>query len=369
MKFSINRQSILNKLQSITSIIEQKTALPVLGNMLFEADHDSLTLTGTNNEVELKCVITEINILATGRITVPAKKLSDICKSLREDAEIEFELINNQLCIKSQNSSFTLSTIPADLFPNTPENKDHTAVSVERGALVRMLNKTRSSMAKSDVRTYLNGLLIDCDKKSMKLVGTDGHRLAISGTKLQSALSTPMQAILPRRSVNLFSKLLEGSDAEMTELKISANAIRVRVDNFQFTSRLIDGRFPNYKQVIPKNGDKVLSGDRDALREVFKRASILSQEKVGGVLLGIDKRSMTVNANNQAHEEAEEIVDVEFDGVDTLEIGFNAQYLCDVLTNLSGNKVDFTFTDASSSAVVTSANDEDSLFVLMPMKI
>jgi len=367
MKFNITREEILSPLQIISGVVERKQTMPVLSNFLIEAEPGRLSITGTNMEVELVCTLNQAFVELAGSITLPARKLVDICRSLPNDASIEFSLEGEKMHIRSGKSHFTLATLPAEQFPNTEKYEHDLAVSFSQRDFKKMLDATTFAMAQQDVRYYLNGMLFELGNKYVRLVATDGHRLALSSLDTDLERETEKQVIVPRKGIIELGRLLSDSDDEVV-LSIGDSHIYSQIGNYQFTSKLIDGKFPDYNRVIPKGGDKVLVADRTELKDMFTRASILSHENIRGIQLHITSNQLQVFANNPEHEQAEDCLDVNYD-FDDLQIGFNVSYLIDVMNVLETDIVKFTFLNANSSALVESSIEDGSLYVIMPMRL
>ncbi|MCB1838202.1 MAG: DNA polymerase III subunit beta, partial [Alcanivoracaceae bacterium] len=342
MKFSINREQLLKPLQQVASVVERRQTLPVLSNVLLEVSGGKLSLTGTDLELELVARLDLAGDVQDGETTVPARKLVDICKSLPAEAEIRVESDGERLLIKSGRSRFTLSTLPANEFPNLEESGDGATFMIPPATLRQLIDRTAFSMAQQDVRYYLNGMLFELSKDKLRTVATDGHRLAMCDAEVQG-LSGDAQVILPRKGVMELSRML-GDTAGEVQVMVGKNHVRIVAGEITFTSKLVDGKFPDYQRVLPRSPDKIVFGSRLELRQAFTRAAILSNEKYRGVRLKLTKNSLDIVANNPEQEEAEEAVPVEYQG-DSLEVGFNVSYLLDVLGVLSGEQVKLSLSD------------------------
>ena len=367
MKLNITREEILTPLQIISGVVERKQTMPVLSNFLIEAEPGRLSITGTNMEVELVCTLNEAFVEVAGSTTLPARKLVDICRSLPNEASIEFSLEGDKMHLRSGKSHFTLATLPAEQFPNTDKYEHELAVSFSQRDFKNMLDATTFAMAQQDVRYYLNGMLFELGNKYVRLVATDGHRLALSSLDTDLERETEKQVIVPRKGIIELGRLLSDTDDEVV-LSIGDSHIFSQIGNYKFTSKLIDGKFPDYNRVIPKGGDKVLIADRTELKDMFTRASILSHENIRGIQLHITSNQLQVFANNPEHEQAEDCLDVNYD-FDDLQIGFNVSYLIDVMNVLDSDIVKFTFLNANSSALVESSIEDGNLYVIMPMRL
>ncbi|KZX85593.1 hypothetical protein A3715_17020 [Oleiphilus sp. HI0009] len=366
MEFTIAKNEIINPLQAACGAIENKSNLPVLGNVLINAKGSELSITGSNLEVEMIAVIHNVEIKSEGSVTVPAKKLNDICKSFSNDSDIKFSLKDGKALVRSGKSRFTLTTLPSDQYPNVNLDKNTQNITMQANELKRIIDATSFSMGVQDVRYYLNGLLLDVNGNKIKAVSTDGHRLSISEAELTVAVENPVKAIIPRKAISEIAKLL--TSGEEVTLKVSENQATINVDNYTFTTKLIDGTFPNYEQVIPKGGDKSVKADRELLKSVLQRASILSHENIKGVQLTVNHNTLNVAANNQSHEQAEENIEVEYSGDSELTIAFNVNYLVDVMSNLKEDDVSITLSNGSSSALIEASNTQTT-YVLMPMRL
>ncbi|MFT7263653.1 MAG: DNA polymerase-3 subunit beta [Halioglobus sp.] len=367
MKFVISRDALLKPLNLVAGVVERRQTLPILANVLLVLDGDRLALTGTDLEVELVGRVQLSSAGDSGEITVPARKLVDICKSLPEGSEIELSSNENKVTVKSGRSRFTLATLPPREFPNVEDSLGTHQFILKQGELKRLIDRTAFAMAQQDVRYYLNGMLWELKEGQLRVVATDGHRLAMCTLPSKLDVKEDTQIILPRKGVIELSRLLIEDNAEIA-IVIGSNHIRATTTDFTFTSKLVDGKFPDYQRVLPKSPDKILMGDRLELRQAFTRTAILSNEKYRGVRLQLTSGSLQIVANNPEQEEAEEVVSVDYEG-DTLEIGFNVSYLLDVLGVLSGEKIKFSLSDPNSSALVEESVDGDSLYVVMPMRL
>lgn len=366
MKFSISREALLKPLQQVSGVVERRQTLPVLSNVLMQVTEDELSLTGTDLEVEL---VGRIGLTGAvgGEITVPARKLMDICRELPDQANIEFNVTEQRLEIKSGRFRSTLSTLPAVDFPTVDRSETEMSSSLNSKALKKLLDSTSFAMAQQDVRYFLNGMLIEIGSGYVKSVATDGHRLAMSNLDIDTNSEEVHQVIVPRKGVIELQRLLNELEGDV-EIAIGANHLCASSADFTLTTKLVDGRFPDYDRVIPKNGDKIIHADRQELRQALNRTAILSNEKFRGIRVNFSKGNIKLSANNPEQEEAEETVTVDYDG-EELEIGFNVSYLQDVLGVLNSDRVRITVHDANSSALLEDPDEEDAIYVVMPMKL
>jgi DNA polymerase-3 subunit beta len=369
MKFSVSRDALLRSLNLVAGVVERRQTLPILANVLMVLEGDKLSLTGTDLEVELVGRVNLPTAGESGEVTVPARKLADICKSLPDGSDIKFALGDGKMTVKSGRSRFSLSTLPAQDFPNVEDSIGTHQLKMKQGELKRLIDRTGFAMAQQDVRYYLNGMLWELQKQQLRVVATDGHRLAMCTLpgKVDVSGEGDTQIILPRKGVLELARLLM-EDAADISIVIGSNHIRAVTDEFTFTSKLVDGKFPDYQRVLPRSPDKVMQTSRLELRQAFTRAAILSNEKYRGVRLKLDQNNLDIQANNPEQEEAEESVPVEFSG-EPIEIGFNVSYLLDVLGVLSGERIKMSLADANSSALLEESEAGDSLYVVMPMRL
>lgn len=368
MKFSISREALLRPLQLLNGVVERRQTLPVLSNVLVVADAQGLSLTGTDLEVEIVSHLPLEQMETAGAITVPARKLFDICKSLPDQSQIEFSVDDQKVHIRAGRSRFSLATLPAAEFPKVEESQQDLSFELTQGQFKRLLDRTAFAMAQQDVRYYLNGMLLELSPGLLRSVATDGHRLATCSLPLEHNASSQIRAIVPHKAIIGLGRLFDDSDTGV-QVVLGNNHIRIKTGDYIFTSKLVDGKFPEYERVIPRNGNKVIVTNRLQLREVLHRASILSNEKYRGVRLTLSTSNLQVTANNPEQEEAEENISVNYDGA-ALEIGFNVTYMIDVLDVLSNEMVQLTVSDPNSSALVEEFGEKgDSLYVVMPMRL
>jgi len=366
MKLSTSRESLLQPLQAVIGVVERRQTMPVLANVLLQASDNRLSITATDLEVELVAHNEVESIEIPGDITVPGRKLLDICRSLPDSSAVQMSLKGDRLTVQSGRSKFVLSTLPAAEFPVVEEIDADRLLSISQADLSRLLDKTHFSMAQQDVRYYLNGLLLETGDGRLRAVATDGHRLALSDISIEGAEGATNLVIIPRKGVLELQRLLEGEGD--VQIEVGSNHIRIVVGEIRFTSKLIDGRFPDYDRVIPKASGNIVSGSRDAIRSGLQRAAILSNEKYRGVRLGFNKGNIRIQANNPDQEEAEDEVEVDYSG-DEMEIGFNVNYLLDALAAVDDENVEVGLVDPASSCVVRAPGDENSLYVVMPMRL
>ena len=368
MKFSISRDALLKPLNLVAGVVERRQTLPVLSNVLLSLDGDRLSLTGTDLEVELVGHIRLSQPGESGEVTVPARKLADICKSLPDAGMLEFSLDDQRLNLRCGRSRFTLSTLPASDFPSIEHSPSMVEFALPQGQLKKLIDRTAFSMAQQDVRYYLNGTLFELTPKRLRAVATDGHRLALATLEADMpGVKADVHAILPRKGVLELQRLLQDPEAE-ARVSFGGALFRVVTPDYAFSSKLVDGKFPDYTKVLPKPAGKTLTAARAEMKDALSRASILSNEKFRGVRLVIEEGSVQILASNQEQEEAEESVAVDYTG-DRVEIGFNVSYLIDVLSVLGGESVRVQFSDGSSSVLMEDPAVDGALYVVMPMRL
>ncbi|MEM6638499.1 MAG: DNA polymerase III subunit beta [Pseudomonadota bacterium] len=366
MKFRVSRENLLTPLQAIVGVVERRQTMPILANFLLVAEGESLTVTATDLEVELMAT-GGAEILEEGTVTVPGRKFLDICRALPEGTPVTVTLKGDRVTVTAARSRFTLSTLPADEFPTVDNIGAQQTLTLPQSELKRLLEKTQFAMANQDVRYYLNGLLLEVGNKRIRSVATDGHRLALCDVELEHGGNAQQQVIIPRKGVLELYRMLsdDGPDIRMS---IGSNHARVEIASLRFTSKLVDGRFPEYERVIPKSQNEGLKAERDALRKALQRTAILSNEKYRGIRLELKDTTLLIQAHNPEQEEAEEQLEVEYVG-SGVEIGFNVNYLLDALGALEHDQVEMQVTDANSSCIIRDPGETRCTYVVMPMRL
>lgn len=363
MKLSADRETLLGPLSAVSGVVERRQTMPILANVLLVAKDGRLAITATDLEVELVASVA-LDVAEDGEVTVPGRKLLDICRALPEGAKIELSADGEKVQVKSGRSRFSLSTLSAQEFPTVDEvNAQHT-LTVPQADVKSLLDRTHFCMAHQDVRYYLNGLLVETEDGTLRTVATDGHRLAMAEIKTETG-DESIQVIVPRKGVMELNRLL--SEEGDVKIQIGSNHIRVEVGDIRMTSKLIDGRFPDYERVVPKGGSAI-HADRETLRQALQRTAILSNEKYRGIRLQIDGSRLVIQAHNPEQEEAEEEVEVEYEG-EALEIGFNVNYLLDAMGAIETEGVELSLVDANSSCLIYAPGDDSCKYVVMPMRL
>jgi DNA polymerase-3 subunit beta len=364
MKLTATREDLLAPLQSVIGVVERRQTMPVLANVLLSARDARLAITGTDLEVELVAAI-KVAVEQPGDITVPGRKLLDIFRALPEAVSVTLSTEGERVVVRAGRSRFTLSSLPAAEFPVVEEINAQQVLSLPQGEFRRLIDKTHFSMAQQDVRYYLNGLLLETQDSQLRAVATDGHRLALCEMTL-SEPAKPGQVIVPRKGVLELQRIL-GAEGQV-ELAIGTNHVRAQIGDIRFTSKLIDGRFPEYGRVIPAKPPRTVQADRETLRQALQRTAILSNEKYRGIRLAVRTDLLTIQAHNPEQEEAEDQVEVVYPG-EELEIGFNVNYLLDALAAIETEKVEIGLTDSNSSCLIHAPGTTQTRYVVMPMRL
>ena len=382
MRLKIAKESLLNVLSHVVGAVERRHTLNILSNVKIQTTQQALTIPGSDLEVELVAspTLAEGACLQAGETTVPARKLVEICKSLPTAALIDLQITEDQRCIlKSGNSRFVLGTLPAEDYPLlTTENSQGTQVQVTQRELKRLFEKTSFAMAVQDVRFYLTGTLLEIDQNQLRTVTTDGHRLALCEVSATSTASASIQAIVPRKAVGELQRLLSIEDEQLT-LLIGRELLNITINTpsrdkeqgditVRFTTKLIDGKFPDYRRVIPRGGDKHVLIAHDVFKQSLQRVAILSNEKLRGVFLNFSQDTLQLRANNPEQDEASEDLVIQYQDA-PLEMSFNAQYILDVLSVLDGDDVKMSMTEANQSVLVQDPAHPDQTYVVMPMRV
>jgi len=366
MKFQIDKETLLDPLQQIIGAVEKRQTMPALSNVLIRTTDNSLTLTATDLEIEL---VSQIGMVVDepGEITVPARKLLDICKSLTNESLINFTVTDNKALVQSGRSRFSLATLPANDFPALDPINSIYEFQISQKTLRDIIDKTAFAMAQQDVRYYLNGLMLEVSSNYLRAVATDGHRLAYCEKETNADIADIKQVILPRKGVLELVRLLSDSD-DTVKITLGSNHLQVEFNQLRLTSKLIDGRFPDYNRVMPIDGDNIITADRDQLRQALIRASILSNEKYRGIRLTLEKDLIKLQAQNPDQEEADVELEVVYPG-DDIEIGFNVNYMLDVLNVTGSEIVQAALRDSNSSFLLTYPDQQDCKYVIMPMRL
>ena len=365
MKVSATREHVLEALQSVIGVVERRQTMPVLSNVLLSARDNRLRIAGTDLEVELVAAA-EVSVQQPGEITVPGRKLLDIVRTLPERTALTLAREGEKVLIRGGRSRFMLSSLPASEFPVIEDINAQQTLSIRAQDCRRLIDKTHFAMAQQDVRYYLNGMLLETEGTALRAIATDGHRLALCEAQLERRVKTAQQVILPRKAVLELQRIL-GTEGNI-ELAIGTNHVRAQIGEIRFTSKLIDGRFPEYGRVIPAAPTKIIDAGREGLRQALQRTAILSNEKYRGVRVSVKPDLMMIQAHNPEQEEAEDEVEVNYKG-DEVEIGFNVNYLLDALSAIDTDRVEIGLTDANSSCLIRAPGTTNTKYVVMPMRL
>ncbi|CRD65649.1 MULTISPECIES: DNA polymerase III subunit beta [Stenotrophomonas] len=366
MRFTLQREAFLKPLAQVVNVVERRQTLPVLANFLVQVQNGQLSLTGTDLEVEMVSRIA-VEDAQDGETTIPARKLFEIIRALPDGSRITVSQTGDKITVQAGRSRFTLATLPSNDFPSVDEVEATERVAIGEATLKELIERTAFAMAQQDVRYYLNGLLFDLRGDALRTVATDGHRLALCETDLAKPSGSKRQIIVPRKGVTELQRLLESGDREI-ELEVGRSHVRVKRDDVTFTSKLIDGRFPDYEAVIPIGADREVKVDREALRASLQRAAILSNEKYRGIRVEVSPGNLKISAHNPEQEEAQEEIEADTT-VSDLAIGFNVNYLLDALSALRDEEVIVQLRDSNSSALVRESSSEKSRHVVMPLRL
>jgi len=367
MQILTDKESLMPVLSRVAGVVERRQTLPVLGNLLVTATDQLVEIVGTDLEVEIRSRV-PARVQSPGEITVPAKKLVDIWRALPEGIEVSFKVEKDRALIRAGRSRFALSTLPARDFPLMEGGAGEVRIELGQRQLKSVLDRTAFAMAHQDVRYYLNGLLLEVHPDRIVAVATDGHRLAKVEADARVDIEEVRQAILPRKTVIELARLLAGSESAV-QIDLSEKGFRAVVDDTVLTSKLVDGRYPDYGRVIPLRSEKVAEVSREGLRQALLRTSILSNEKYRGVRLEFEPGNLRVQANNPEQDEAEEELEIGYASEPT-GLGFNVAYLLDVLNVLGTEEVHLAFSDGNSSTVLSGGGSgEREVFVVMPLRL
>ena len=366
MNIKINREVLIKPLSSVVGIVEKRQALPILSNLLLVGNANKLTFTATDLEMQTSLNI-DTKIETDFEITISARKLFDITRALPENSELDFQINESRVNVKAGKSKFNLQTLPSKDYPLLKKNdSESVSVKLSQNKLKGLLKQVDFAMAQQDIRYYLNGLLFEIQGQKLNIVGTDGHRLSFTSTKLDDSYEKK-EVIIPRKTIMELIKLLDDSD-EIVELEILNQQVTFKFGDIFIITKVIDGKFPDYNRVIPVGYENGFLIDRQMLLNAMQRASILSNEKYRGIRLVLSENNMQLITTNSEQEEAQEDIEISYNK-EAIDIGFNVTYLIDVLNNIQFDQLSFTFKDSNSSCLVTIPNNEDYKYVVMPMRI
>lgn len=366
MKFTINREQLLTPLQQIVSVIERRQTMPILSNVLIIVNDNQLVLTGTDLEIQIVAKLT-LAEAENGEITIPARKFLELCRLLPANAEIKLEISEDKVKITSGRSKFSLSTLPADNYPEFAESELPNSFHINAGKLKKALEKTIFCMANQDVRYYLNGLMLEIFNSKLKLVASDGHRLSIYKDEMEIATGYEERIIIPRKGVIELARLLDDANAELT-VQFSANNIRIIIKDLIFSAKLVDAKYPDFSKVFEQAFLSPILINKQKFKETLTRVSVLANEKFKGVTFDITENLLKITTHNPEHDEGEEELGIDYQG-EPLIIAFNAAYLLDAIANLDGDTASLIIAKNVSSCFIEEPNQEAYKFIVMPMRL
>lgn len=363
-----DRDALLKTLQAVTGIVEKRHTLPILSNVLIEGKGTHFSFTATDLEIQVKSESTEVVFENDFAITTSAKKLQDILRALAEGTKITLDQQDSKILVKAGRSRFNLQTLPAEDFPrfNTIDSEEQT-IELTQKIFKNLLNQVQFAMAQQDIRYYLNGMLVVLREGKIRVVATDGHRLSYAESNISAEPEMNAEVIIPRKTVMELLRLLDDGD-ERVKVILGKNQIKFSFNNVTLNSKVVEGKFPDYTKVIPAAYQNAFTVSRVTLLQALQRAAILSNEKFRGVRMVLTKDSVRVISSNSEQEEAQEEVEIKYDG-DAIDIGFNVSYLLDVLNNLNSQEIECSFGDSNSSGVFTLPGNQEFKYVVMPMRI
>ena len=367
MKFAIDRMNLLRPLSHINSVVERRNTIPILSNVVLHAASEKLSLTATDMDMDI-ITTTPCSISSEGATTIPAHLLFEIVKKLPEGAEVQFHVADGHAHISAGRSSFNLPTLPIEDFPAINSSDMPVSFSITTPDLRNLIDTTKFAVSMEETRYYLNGIYLHfSDTTNLTAVATDGHRLALSQMKPPSGSESMPAIIIPRKAVLELRKLLDDEPQEV-EVKLSETRAEFSVGDVRLTTKLIDGTFPEYKRVIPKGNDKIISVSVNLLSAAVDRVSTIASDKSRAIKLNIENNQLVLSATNPDASSATEILEISYDG-DSIDIGFNAKYLMDILTQIKGETIAIELIDSGSPSLLRDPEDEANIFVLMPMRV
>lgn len=366
-ELTVSKHDLLTALLTVAGAVDKKQSRAILGNILINIASKQLTLIATDLEIEITAWANIDSVTQAGAITVPAKKMVDIIRSLEDDSNPIISCDDTTVLIKVGRSKFKLATLPAIDYPNCTDEKNDIEFSIAKNSLIYLLQSTQFAMSQQDVRVFLNGMLLELNAAGLTAVATDGHRMAICKVEC-CQISDHHRFLVPRKAIQEILRLLNTISDESVLFSAGKNHIKISTSQFTFLTRLIEARFPAYTKAIPRNQDKQIVIDRDILKRALSRIVILANEKSRAVILHMEENQLTLIANNQEQEEAVEIVEAKTSG-EELKIGINASYLLDALNCLDPGEVSLSMSNKESSILVESLKDEQYQYIIMPMKL
>ena len=367
MDFYIQKQDIVKALSLTLGVVEKRQTLPILSNVLIEVDESSMQLTATDLESQISTSSSIGNFVSGGKTTAPAKKLSELCRLLPDDSEIHISLDGDKLIVEAGTGKYNLKTLPSDGFPVFEDESDGQAIKIDSQKLKNLINKTSFAMGNQDWRHYLNGLFITIEESDILAVASDAHRLAIASSDLDVKAENNISGIIPRKSINEIAKLV-GEVEGVVEINLSNNSIKTSTPTASFVSKLIEGKFPDYEQVIPSGDSSVLKVSTKQFSETLSRVSVLSSDKYRGVRMVTSDKGVMISANNPDQEEGEEFFSASYGG-ENLDIAFNVNYFQEILSTIDDDECEIHFFGADKSCLITTPKNHQLKYVVMPLLI
>ena len=367
MKFTTQKNEIVDALQMGASIAERRQTIPILANLRIIAKDGAVEITATDLEIQVRTTTEVTGVIEEGEITVSARKMSELCRTLPDNEALEFDLSNGKLAVSSKNFHADFATISALDFPELEIREETNSLSISSSVLQRLLDKTAFCMASQDVRYYLNGLLIEYKEGEINAVATDGHRLALATSPLKEISIEGVRQIVPRKAVLELSKILKQENEDI-KVTFGDSSLSIQGKNLDFSTKLIDGKFPDYEKVLPSGEPNSLEVPKENLQSALSRASVLSNEKYRGVRFALDKNTLKLTANNPEKESAEELLEVNYSG-SPMEIGFNIGYILDVLGTIETDSIELNFYGEESSCLIKEPGNQSEVYVIMPMRL
>ncbi|BBL69396.1 DNA polymerase III subunit beta [Methylogaea oryzae] len=367
MKLNVARADLLGLLQKVMGVVERKQTLPILGNVLIHSEQGRLSLTATDLEMELIAEAALPEVSEQLAVTAPGRKLLDICRSLADGCDVGLLVEGDKLRLQSGKARFTLATLPVDNFPSFEAPAVEERFVIDGSKLRRALEQSMFAMALQDVRFYLNGLLLEVEGTALRAVASDGHRLAYSEQILDAPVNAQKQVIIPRKGVVELHRLLGDWSGEV-ELTLGGNSLRAVIGDTVFSVKLVDAKYPDYRRVIPSDVGRVISVDKESLKQALARVSVVCQEKFKSVRFDFTAGTLSLSATSPEQEEASDVVDVDYQGK-PLETAYNGSYIMDALNHCGGESIRFGIADGSTACVIASEGDAASRFVVMPLRL
>jgi DNA polymerase-3 subunit beta len=368
MKISLSRENLLAVLQTVAGVVEKRQSMPILGNILLQVSQNILTLTASDLEIETRASTALEDSKGDFSITLPAIKLISIIRAIPDGLSVVLDFEATHCNISAGRSKFKLFTLPAEDFPTIDLTQTTMSFSIPQNQLKQIIHNTAFAMALQDVRFYLNGMLFDINHQTLRVVATDGHRLSTCTTILATDGLPITQAILPRKGILELQKLL-GDNDNLLSFSIAKNYLTIHLEDIIFTCKLVDGRFPDFNRVIPKENDLFVQVDKDLFKGLLQRSAILSNDKFNGIRLVLSNNLLTVHAKNADQDESHEDMAIDYQGT-AMEVGFNVHYIIEVLNSMVEQSVILAMKDVNSSCLIVTQDDTCSCqHVIMPMRL